>query len=160
MVGWLEVIYGNGVGSASTPAGTLPRSPSPILPHPEDRTPDHSLEVTPARDRSTLSTAVTPGTTTPGLISVDSPVGAHKGRLYHYLYTVYADIRIDQLFNIIVEFPDSEPALTDLSTCLEKTDRRSKLVVMLKNALETRLLHPGKLTRHKEVSFILFLSHQ
>ena len=52
-------------------------------------------------------------------------------------------MRIDQLFNIIVEYPESEPALIDLKQCLEKINMRTQLVTSLKTALETRLLHPG-----------------
>jgi len=59
------------------------------------------------------------------------------------LYETYANIQIEQLFNIIIDFPESEPAILDLKLCLEKTDLRTQLVMSLKSALETRLLHPG-----------------
>ena len=71
-------------------------------------------------------------------------MSAHKGRLYHFMYNIYASTRIQELFNIIIEYPESEPALTDLKTCLEKTSLRGDLVSSLKTALETRLLHPGR----------------
>ncbi len=35
-------------------------------------------------------------------------------RLRHFLYETYTHARIEQLFNIIIEFPDSQPALEDL----------------------------------------------
>lgn len=73
-----------------------------------------------------------------------------KGRLLHFMYETFAKTHIDQLFNIIIEFPESEPAILDLKVCLEKTDLRGTLVTSLKTALETRLLHPGFKT------FILF----
>lgn len=78
----------------------------------------------------------------------DSPqttetIAKFEGRLRHLLYTTYANTRMNQLFNIIIEFPDSQPALEDLRECLERTDLRSKLIQSLKAALETRLLHPG-----------------
>ena len=73
-----------------------------------------------------------------------NPVSAHKDRLYHYMCDIYATTRIDELFNIIIEIPESEPALLDLKFCLEKTNLRTSLVKSLKKALETRLLHPGK----------------
>lgn len=66
-----------------------------------------------------------------------------KGRLLHFMYETFAKTHIDQLFNIIIEFPESEPAILDLKVCLEKTDLRGTLVTSLKTALETRLLHPG-----------------
>ncbi|XP_043268898.1 anaphase-promoting complex subunit 2 [Venturia canescens] len=66
-----------------------------------------------------------------------------KRKLSHYLYETYTRIRIDQLFNIIIEYPDSQPAIDDLRICLERTDLRKVLVQTLQEALRTRLLHPG-----------------
>ena len=142
------MLYGTG---AQTVSSDGPRSPSPILAHPGDDS--INLDYNAVASAPTPTTSSTIALTTTGTATsqdVDtSPVAAHKGRLYHYLYTVYADIRIEQLFNIIVEYPDSEPALVDLKVCLSKTDRRAKLVTLLRSALETRLLHPGKLEKWK-----------
>eukprot|EP00057_Strongylocentrotus_purpuratus_P008203 XP_011662677.1 PREDICTED: anaphase-promoting complex subunit 2 isoform X1 [Strongylocentrotus purpuratus] len=66
-----------------------------------------------------------------------------KERLQYYLYQTLAELRIQELFNIIVEFPESMSALNDLKSCLEKTDLRTKLVQSLRSAFENRLLHPG-----------------
>lgn len=66
-----------------------------------------------------------------------------KQTLRHFLYETYTRTRIDQLFNIIIEYPDSEPAVEDLRICLLKTDLRQHLTQKLQRALETRLLHPG-----------------
>ncbi|XP_077865898.1 anaphase-promoting complex subunit 2-like, partial [Saccoglossus kowalevskii] len=66
-----------------------------------------------------------------------------KDRLQYFLYQTYANLRIEELFNIIVESKESVPALEDLKNCLEKTDQRNQLMSSLKTALETRLLHPG-----------------
>ncbi|XP_074654773.1 anaphase-promoting complex subunit 2-like [Tubulanus polymorphus] len=74
---------------------------------------------------------------------IDIDVSSFKSRLQHFLYETFANSLIDQLFNVIIEFPESEPAVVDLKLCLEKTDLRSQLVTSLKSALETRLLHPG-----------------
>ncbi|RZC36665.1 anaphase-promoting complex subunit 2 [Asbolus verrucosus] len=64
-------------------------------------------------------------------------------KLKNYLYNTYTKIRIDQLFNIIIEYPDSVPALEDLKLCLPKTDLKLHLTKTLQKAMETRLLHPG-----------------
>lgn len=64
-------------------------------------------------------------------------------RLKYYMYDVYVRTRIAELFDIIVEYPDSRPALEDLSLGLEKTNLRSELTQSLQRALENRLLHPG-----------------
>ncbi|KAK9499694.1 hypothetical protein O3M35_002696 [Rhynocoris fuscipes] len=66
-----------------------------------------------------------------------------KRKLRHLLYETYTKTRIDQLFNIIIEYPDSDAAIEDLRICLEKTDLRPFLTSKLQAALQTRLLHPG-----------------
>ncbi|XP_015589279.1 anaphase-promoting complex subunit 2 [Cephus cinctus] len=70
-------------------------------------------------------------------------ISKFKQKLLHFLYETYTKIRIEQLFNIIIEYPDSQPAIDDLRICLERTDLRKVLVETLQEALKTRLLHPG-----------------
>jgi anaphase-promoting complex subunit 2 len=48
-----------------------------------------------------------------------------------------------KVFFILLEYPDSQPAVEDLRICLQKTDLRVYLTQKLQRALETRLLHPG-----------------
>lgn len=74
---------------------------------------------------------------------VMSAISKFKQKLCYYLYHSYTKLRIDQLFNIIIEYPDSQPAVDDLKLCLDKTDLRPTLCKKLQIALETRLLHPG-----------------
>ncbi|CAB4014365.1 anaphase-promoting complex subunit 2-like, partial [Paramuricea clavata] len=50
---------------------------------------------------------------------------------------------IEELFNIIVDYPESLKALEDLKECLEKTDLRAHLINSLRSSFESRLLHPG-----------------
>ncbi|KAK3727174.1 hypothetical protein QZH41_015192, partial [Actinostola sp. cb2023] len=66
-----------------------------------------------------------------------------KPRLKYFMYKTFTDLRIGELFNIIVEFPESMPAIQDLKECLELTDQRSQLVTSLRSVFEKRLLHPG-----------------
>lgn len=68
-------------------------------------------------------------------------------KLEYYLYETYAHIIIDQFFTVIIDFPDSKPAIDDLKICLDKIDLRVYLVKSLKDVLEKRLLHPGVNTR-------------
>lgn len=70
-------------------------------------------------------------------------VNTFKQKLGHFLYETYTQARIEQLFNIVIEYPESRPAVEDLRACLERTDMRRYLVRSLKSALKTRLLHPG-----------------
>uniref|UniRef100_A0A8C4V8E2 Anaphase-promoting complex subunit 2 n=1 Tax=Falco tinnunculus TaxID=100819 RepID=A0A8C4V8E2_FALTI len=60
-----------------------------------------------------------------------------------FFYHSYASMRIEELFSIIRDFPESKPAVEDLKFCLERTNQRHQLLSSLKSALETRLLHPG-----------------
>jgi len=68
---------------------------------------------------------------------------AFRDRLRHFVYETYAKSLISQFFDIIIDYPESKPAIVDLTECLQKTDLRSELVSSLKSALENRLLHPG-----------------
>ncbi len=70
--------------------------------------------------------------------------------------------RISELFDILVDFPDSEAALHDLRACLGKVNLRTNLIASLKTAFEQRLLHPGVDTADiitQYVSAIKVLAH-
>ncbi|XP_025201146.1 anaphase-promoting complex subunit 2 [Melanaphis sacchari] len=73
----------------------------------------------------------------------DTNLAVFMRKLKHLLYESYTRTRIDQLFNIIIEYPDSEPAVIDLSSTLQKTDFKAELCKKLQNALHNRLLHPA-----------------
>ncbi|CAH1101110.1 unnamed protein product [Psylliodes chrysocephalus] len=75
--------------------------------------------------------------------SIEESMGTFEKKLINFLYNSYTKIRIDQLFNIIIEYPESLSALEDLRLCLPRTDLKSMLTKKLQNAMETRLLHPG-----------------
>uniref|UniRef100_UPI00358E4051 anaphase-promoting complex subunit 2 isoform X2 n=1 Tax=Myxine glutinosa TaxID=7769 RepID=UPI00358E4051 len=72
----------------------------------------------------------------------EASLGRWLPRLQHFLYRVYAEMRVKELFSIIRDYPDSQNALQELHQCLEKTGQW-QLVLTLRQALETRLLHPG-----------------
>ena len=66
-----------------------------------------------------------------------------KPRLEYFIYKLFAELRISELFEIIVEYPDSLPAVNDLKECLAKTESRKLLTESLQDAFEKRLLHPA-----------------
>ncbi|WWD20956.1 hypothetical protein CI109_105434 [Kwoniella shandongensis] len=68
-------------------------------------------------------------------------------RFDYYLCKCFFDIRTDELFDIIVDFPESMAALEDLKECLFKVDQRLELVNKLNAANLKRLLHPGAETK-------------
>eukprot|EP00794_Sanderia_malayensis_P015618 gene15618-17192_t len=73
----------------------------------------------------------------------DLNVELWRPKLEYFMCKVYADLRISQMFEMIVEFPDSLPAFEDLKECLEKTETRKLLTKSLKEAFTTRLLQPA-----------------
>ena len=74
---------------------------------------------------------------------INSTLASFRQRLAHFLYETYTKARIDQLWNIIIGFPESQPAVEDLRDCLERTDLRPILTQTLKKVFETKLLHLG-----------------
>ncbi|XP_077224697.1 anaphase-promoting complex subunit 2-like [Tasmannia lanceolata] len=78
-------------------------------------------------------------------------------RLEYFAYETLQDLRIGKLFEIIVDYPDSSPAIEDLKQCLEYTGQHSKLVDSFVSALRYRLLTAGASTNdilHQYVSTI------
>ncbi|KAK9461180.1 uncharacterized protein V1516DRAFT_623972 [Lipomyces oligophaga] len=54
-----------------------------------------------------------------------------------------AQLRISEMFDIVVNFPDSIPALEDLRACMKTQEHRSKLASSFQNSCQQRLLHCG-----------------
>ncbi|XP_044760481.1 anaphase-promoting complex subunit 2 isoform X2 [Coccinella septempunctata] len=67
----------------------------------------------------------------------------HRTILSDHLYSSYTKHRINQLFKIIIEYPDSLPVLQDIKEWLPKTNLRRYFIDTLKREMKTRLLHPG-----------------
>ncbi|TFK52323.1 ubiquitin-protein ligase [Heliocybe sulcata] len=68
-------------------------------------------------------------------------------RFDYHVCKVLCDLRTSEIFDMIVDFPDSKPALEDLKECLHRVDQRSNLVSTLRKANKKRLLHPGADTK-------------
>lgn len=60
-----------------------------------------------------------------------------------FVFDTMLAIRRSELFSIMIEYPDSHPALLDLKACFEKTGALQELINILGNEVRTRLLHPG-----------------
>ncbi|XP_062189673.1 anaphase-promoting complex subunit 2 [Phragmites australis] len=67
-------------------------------------------------------------------------------RLEYFAYETLQDLRIGKLFEIIVDYPESSPAIEDLKLCLEYTGQHSKLVDSFISSLRYRLLTAGAST--------------
>ncbi|KAF8051066.1 hypothetical protein N665_1809s0005 [Sinapis alba] len=119
---------------------------------------------------SYLGDSVSYGTTSSGLTSplacCPSPTFSKvasegivrwKLRLEYFAYETLQDLRIANLFEIIVDYPESSPAIEDLKQCLEHTGQHSKLVESFISSLKCRLLTAGASTNdilHQYVSTI------
>lgn len=68
-------------------------------------------------------------------------------RFEWYIATGMFKLRLGELFDIIVDYPDSTPAIQDLTVCLAKTEQKNQLVRSLTRQMRKRLLHPGADTR-------------
>ncbi|XP_015895049.3 anaphase-promoting complex subunit 2 [Ziziphus jujuba] len=93
----------------------------------------------------------------PGINTPSEGLVRWKLRLEYFAYETLQDLRIAKLFEIIVDYPDSSPAIEDLKQCLEYTGQHSKLVESFISALRYRLLTAGASTNdilHQYVSTI------
>ncbi|PFH45921.1 hypothetical protein AMATHDRAFT_70905 [Amanita thiersii Skay4041] len=68
-------------------------------------------------------------------------------RFEFHMNKTLCDLRTREIFDIIIDFPDSMGALHDLKECLQRVDQRAALVQSLRRANRKRLLHPGADTK-------------
>lgn len=68
-------------------------------------------------------------------------------RFDFHMHKTLCDLRTREIFDTIVDFPDSMGALEDLKECLQRVDQRTELVYSLRRANQKRLLHPGADTK-------------
>ncbi|KAK2434637.1 anaphase-promoting complex subunit [Trifolium repens] len=98
-----------------------------------------------------------PSSFCPGIDTPSEGLVRWKLRLEYFAYETLQDLRIAKLFEIIVDYPESSPAIEDLKLCLEYTGQHSKLVESFISALRYRLLTAGASTNdilHQYVSTI------
>ncbi|BGP23807.1 anaphase-promoting complex subunit 2 [Rhodotorula toruloides] len=75
-------------------------------------------------------------------------------RFEYHVYKMLCQLRTSELFEIILAYPASKPALEDLKTCLYKTDQRGLLVSRLREQVARRLLQPGSDTKEIITAYI------
>ncbi|XP_058508779.1 anaphase-promoting complex subunit 2 [Solea solea] len=79
----------------------------------------------------------------PSVPSASSILKQWRCHMHQFFCRIYVNMRIEELFGIIRDFPESKAAIEDLKFCLERTNQRQQLLTSLKSAFESRLLHPG-----------------
>lgn len=60
------------------------------------------------------------------------------------MYETVGQLRIQEMFDIVVDYPDSRPAVQDVKDCLAHTNLHRKFVAGFKQAIGERLLHAGQ----------------
>ncbi|XP_061761729.1 anaphase-promoting complex subunit 2 [Nerophis ophidion] len=78
-----------------------------------------------------------------GAASSSSVLKQWRCHMHQFFCRIYVNMRIEELFSIIRDFPESKAAIEDLKFCLERTNQRQQLLTSLKSTFESRLLHPG-----------------
>ena len=66
-----------------------------------------------------------------------------QARLRFFFMESLTTLRSSQLFDIIIDYPDSLPAIVDLRECLQHTHQHAEVVSSLTDAFDQRLLKPG-----------------
>ncbi|KAL3312830.1 Anaphase-promoting complex subunit 2 [Cichlidogyrus casuarinus] len=62
------------------------------------------------------------------------------------VYRNFYEFRESDLFSIIIDYPDSKPALLDIKDCLNAIPIRNELIEHLTHEVQSRLLNPGVAT--------------
>ena len=77
-----------------------------------------------------------------------------RTQLFRFLFETVASVHIRRLFDLIVDYPNSQPALLDLKTCMAVTQQYGELISTLSAAFHKRLLQPGASTSDIVTVFI------
>ncbi|QDZ24626.1 subunit 2 of anaphase-promoting complex [Chloropicon primus] len=75
--------------------------------------------------------------------SKNDVVGQWKSRLDFFIYEILGRMRTEEMFDIVVDFPESMQALKDLKVCLEHTNFTDLFIQKFSSQLKKRLLHLG-----------------
>ncbi|KAJ1931656.1 hypothetical protein EC988_009716, partial [Linderina pennispora] len=62
------------------------------------------------------------------------------------LFTRFSDLRTSELFSIIIDYPDTRAAISDLHDCVKQLNNLRSIATSLRAAIQKRLLHPGATT--------------
>lgn len=53
-------------------------------------------------------------------------------RLTHFMFQTLGDLRICEMFDIVIDYPDSAPAVVEAGRCLQHTSLQGKFVQVFK----------------------------
>ena len=69
-----------------------------------------------------------------------------RSKLEYSVYEGLGSMRIREMFDIVVDYPETRPALQDLKACLIHTSLHGDFISCFRQETEARLLHPGMLS--------------
>ncbi len=88
----------------------------------------------------------------------DGSLQQWRSKLEYSVYEVLGSMRIREMFDIVVDYPETRPALQDLKACLIHTNLHSYFISCFRQETEARLLHPGKIITWPALSSRLLVS--
>ncbi|KZT56877.1 hypothetical protein CALCODRAFT_542803 [Calocera cornea HHB12733] len=65
------------------------------------------------------------------------------GRLDHFISRTLVELRTSEIFDIIVDFPDTLPAIQDLRLCMARSQYRPDFIEGLREVVNQRILQPA-----------------
>ena len=68
---------------------------------------------------------------------------AWRRRLEQRVFQTIGQCRLEQMFDIVVAYPDSRPAIDDVRRCLSRASLTAAFVTSFTRAIRQRLLHAG-----------------
>jgi len=77
---------------------------------------------------------------------IGGDVAIWKQRLTTAVQHAFVKIRLEEIFDLVADYPDSHPAVMELATILQLAHLHQELGQALKTSLERRLIHPGATT--------------
>lgn len=100
----------------------------------------------------------------PCIVQGQAALDMWESRLSYYVYETVGCLRIASFFDMVVDYPDSQPALEDLRECLKHTNLHSHFISRFRSAIQQRLLHAGQhrilLVRNHKTSRCCCCSYQ
>lgn len=68
----------------------------------------------------------------PGHPSLSAALDDWRLRLTYFMYQTLGDLRISEMFDIVIDYPDSAPAVAEAGACLKHTSLAPKFVSVFK----------------------------
>jgi len=81
---------------------------------------------------------------------------AWRRRLEQRVFQTIGRCRLEQMFDIVVAYPDSRPAIDDVRRCLSRASLTATFVTSFTRAIRQRLLHAGaQSSLHAAINIVL-----